>query len=45
MYDILIYANTVAGTQNGIRIVLHATFTGTNEVKNNIFTDIVNLAL
>jgi hypothetical protein len=43
MYNILIYANTVAGTQNGIRISSAATFTGTNEVKNNIFTDIVNL--
>jgi hypothetical protein len=43
MYDILIYANTVAGTQNGIRISSASTFTGTNEIKNNIFTDIVNL--
>jgi hypothetical protein len=43
MYNILIYANTVAGTQNGIRISSASTFTGTNEIKNNIFTDIVNL--
>jgi hypothetical protein len=42
MYNILIYANTVAGTQNGIRISSASTFTGTNEIKNNIFTDIVN---
>jgi hypothetical protein len=43
MYNILIYANTIAGTQDGIRIDSAATFTGTNEIKNNIFTDIVDL--
>jgi polygalacturonase len=45
MYNILIYANTVAGTQNGIRISSASVFTGTNEIKNNIFTDIVTFLI
>jgi hypothetical protein len=40
MYNIFVYANTAAGTQYGMVVNSASVFTGDNEIKNNIFTDI-----